>query len=375
MGIFERIFSKYIVYTKIFQWISVNVDNPVLKYIEAFTRRFMDNAPYTDDDIDDDQIDHLMNLSSEYSDILKIENRPINSGTIALVFKGTLNGKDIAVKILRKGIVQKMMFAIANIRFIIRLLSYIPFMAITPELFDDISTKLREQVDLRIECQNINMMYKVLRPYRISKQPQAYEQYCNENVVVMDFIHGKTIYDIDDSHRAEFARNFMTLNFHLILKKFIFHLDLHSGNVLFVFEDDKCKISLLDMGMIKITKPRESNMIFDLMNFVFYRDGRGISNIIKEYHDIVFRGKHNIDYISQSIEREMENHFKTLEVYSVASDLLKVIKILKLHHCKLSETFNVIILSFISTLSVVSSLSDHKTVEGIIREKINLFRC
>lgn len=375
MGIFDRLFSEYIVYTKIFQWISVNVDNPVLKYIDSFTRRFMNNAPYTDDDIDDNEIDRLMNLSSELSDILKIDNKPINSGTIALVFKGTLNGKDIAVKILRTGIAKKLMSAIANIRFIIQCLNYIPFVNITNDLFDDISGKLLEQVDLRIEFKNINMLYKVLRPYRISKQPQAYEKYCNENVVVMDFIHGTTIYDIDDSNRTEFANNFMTLNFHLILKKFIFHLDLHSGNVLFLIKDGKCKISLLDMGMVKIVNPRESNMVFDLMNFVFYRDGRGIANIIREYHDIIFRGKHDIEHISQSIEHEMEHHFKILEVYSVASDLLKVTKILKSHNCRISETFNIIILSFISTLSVVSALSDHKTVEGIIREKINLFRC
>jgi len=372
MELLERFFSEYIVYTKIFQWISVNVDNKFLRYIEGFTRKFMDNAPYTQNDIDNGELDILMSKS----DSLKIDRKPINSGTIALVFKGKLNNNDIAVKVLRTNIEYKLKCAIANIKFLLSILRYIPFINNLSlyELFDDICSKLLEQVDLTIESKNINKMYKILKPYKISKQPKAYEELCTKNVVVMDFIDGKTIYNIDESDRKEFANNFMTLNFHLILKKFIFHLDLHSGNVLFVKEDDKCKISILDMGMIKDVKYRESNLVFDLINFVFYRDSKGIADLISEYHDIVFKDKYDIVSITKSINIEMDNHFKKLEMYTIASDIIHVLKILKSHNCKISETFNIIVLSFISTLSIVSSLSDPKTVECLIKEKINFFK-
>lgn len=93
-------FSRYIIYTKILQWINFDCINFLGTDFNKFIRKFTDNAPYIDDDINYKSIQKLRNLGEKYN--IEINKIPINSGTVSLVFEGYIVKDDQKIKLQLK---------------------------------------------------------------------------------------------------------------------------------------------------------------------------------------------------------------------------------------------------------------------------------
>ena len=91
-------------YVKCFQAFALN-NNIIVDKINHTLIRFVDNAPWTNNEID---YNMLSILEKEHDIIFDQPLQPINSGMISLVFKGKngKNGEEIVVKMKRKNIKQ-----------------------------------------------------------------------------------------------------------------------------------------------------------------------------------------------------------------------------------------------------------------------------
>ena len=98
-------------YTKIIQWIADHNFND--EKLTDFLKHFTNNVYYTKEDIDYESLIELYNHAEQNGDTFSLSGlTPINAGTISLVFKGTLNGKPIVIKMLRRNIKDKLHDAI-----------------------------------------------------------------------------------------------------------------------------------------------------------------------------------------------------------------------------------------------------------------------
>ena len=255
-----------ILYVKLFQAIALNnklIDDDINKYLLEFT----DNAPWSYSDID---FDLLINISDELN--LRFEDgfeKPINSGMISLVYKTyhKESGKPFIVKVKRSGIDDKLEFAINQITILIDFFSYHPLIKNynIKKSLDMCIDSILDQTNFILEVENMNLIKKncqnlnyVYIPYADKLITELYN-----DIIVMDFIEGKKINQLDESEYVDYAELIIKFGFTTAFIHGITHGDLHPGNILFLKKKNcKKKIGILDFGIInKIDKTvRESIM-------------------------------------------------------------------------------------------------------------------
>ena len=98
-----------IFYIKVFQWFTYDLTDDKKQNDELydFFSNFTNNVEYSNNDIDYSIITNLITYVQDEGIEIYVDSKPINSGTIALAFKGRLNNKDIIIKLLRKNILEK----------------------------------------------------------------------------------------------------------------------------------------------------------------------------------------------------------------------------------------------------------------------------
>ncbi len=130
------------------------------------------------------------------------------------------------------------------------------------ELAVGFAVALKEEVDFDIEARNTiqvaNLMKKTVLPVEI---PRVHLTYSNQNMLVMDYVEGKSVAQADDLFeqfdidRHEFAENLLYSFLEQILMAGVFHADPHPGNV--YIESFKGVPTLLDFGAVGRLGPQQ----------------------------------------------------------------------------------------------------------------------
>lgn len=244
-----------IVYVKIFQSISINsalFDKTTREYLTQYT----DKVPYTPDEIDHDALCHLKQF-------MEVGISPINSGIFALVYKGIYNKKPIAIKILKKDIHVKLQNCIKNLQILFYISSYIPIIK-NMNLYEFLiqnKSHLVNQTCFHKESANLNHFKSALEENDRIVIPNIYDNFTQTNILVMDYIEGKTFAQIKKEDYLEYGK--LLLNMYITKKgvNYYMHSDLHVGNLLFL----ENKICVLDFGVVIKIKETYQSMFFDLL--------------------------------------------------------------------------------------------------------------
>ena len=256
-----KLSKKNILYVKLFQaiamnknWIDDEVNNELL--------RFTDTVPYNEEDIDNNLIKNIMN---DYN--LKYENnfhsfRPIKAGMISLVFKlyKKIDDSPIIIKMKRKNIDDKLDVAIENLQFFVYILSFIPFfqtLSITT-IFNKNVVTLKQQLCFKKEVKNMLDATRNCKNLKYIVIPHVYYEVTDKysNVIMMDFIAGKTIMEIEEEDYSEYSALLLKYGMVSLLLHGVTHGDLHAGNILFIKDNTidsseyKHKLALLDFGLV-----------------------------------------------------------------------------------------------------------------------------
>ena len=253
----KNLAKKNILYVKLFQAIALNnnliddiTNNELLKYT--------DSVPYDYKDID---LTTIRLLQEKYYIFLEDKN-PINSGMVSLVYKATKidTNTQVVIKIKRKNIEDKLLCATEQFRFLGQILSYIPIcramnIPFTIQRMIDI---MMQQTDFMQEVKNMQEMKVKCKHLDYIKIPNAYEAITKaySNVILMEYIDGKHITQVDDKDYETFAKQVIKYGFVSSLMGGITHGDLHSGNILFIKYTDSvtqqivCQIAPIDYGIV-----------------------------------------------------------------------------------------------------------------------------
>ena len=268
--------SINILYVKAFQAVALN-NSLISENMNNQLLRFTDNVPWSYDDLDFFTLVQISDeLNLEFRD--GFEN-PINSGMISLVFKvyKRETNEPLIVKIKRSNIDRKLAEAIDDLLYVVDILSFMPVFKKY-----QISQTIRNCVDIisvqtnfDIEVKNMNRMKHNCSKLKYVQIPSALKEVTDTypNVIVMEYIEGVPIHKIDPSDFDPFAKLVMKFGFVTSLMHGITHGDLHSGNILFIKDeqDNKItyKIGVIDFGIVYEIEETYKNVLFQIFADLF----------------------------------------------------------------------------------------------------------
>jgi predicted unusual protein kinase regulating ubiquinone biosynthesis (AarF/ABC1/UbiB family) len=272
-----RLSSINILYVKIFQAFALN-NSLVDDKMNSTLLKFTDNAPWNYSDID---FSELIEFVDKYNLYLKTGYEvPINAGMISLVFKAykdiTMN-KPVIIKIKRKNIEKKLNTAIDNLMFCIYILSFIPILN-KYQIVEVINKNIeivRHQTNFLEEVDNMKLMSENCKNLKYIKIPNANRKVTEEypNIILMDYIEGIKINQIKEEDYERYAKQVIKFGLTTTIIHGVAHGDLHSGNILFIKDenDEKYpyKLGIIDFGIIYRVGNEYKNLLFDVFTQMF----------------------------------------------------------------------------------------------------------
>lgn len=205
-----------------------------------------------------------------------IDKNPIGSASISQVHRAILNnGDEVAIKVKRKDITDNIEKEIKRLKsFVHRFGRLFKFGNYTggDYALDLFLTWIKEEIDFNHEKNNIEIYQKFaisvnnkLENNKLIKVPKLYKEYCNSNIIVMEFINYKTINKLElteeNNKKIVTALNsYMKASFWAMFndEQIVFHGDPHSGNI---YIDDDGNIGFLDMGLLFVLNDEDRNLI------------------------------------------------------------------------------------------------------------------
>lgn len=268
IDVIQSLSRKSPMYVKIFQALAGStgiLSEKVQKYLIVFS----DNVPFTDDEESAQELfDYLDKIGEEYPEykITEISLQPVHSGTVSLVYEGLMKDQKninddgtqvVMIKYVRNGIKEKMIKAVEDTEYLIKILNMIPSVRAfnLSWVLKENRKLLLEQTSMRVEMNNMNDLLsktqgKKERDY--VKIPKPYDVYTenNDNVLVMEKIEGKRIEDVSCEDKEAYGLMIARNTVDTIMIDGLYHGDLHRGNVLFLENNGVKQIGLLDFGII-----------------------------------------------------------------------------------------------------------------------------
>lgn len=274
--------SINILCVKIFQAIALNnslIDESTNNKLLQFT----DNAPWNYSDV---ELHNLHEISKKYNLQLKFGYEvPINSGMISLVFKAfkkdELN-QPVIIKMKRKNIQEKLDDSIENLLFGIKLLSFIPIFNkydLSKVVNNNIDI-IRRQTNFLEEVDNMTRIKNNCKNLKYVKIPSANRAVTEEypNCILMDYIEGIKITQIQKEDYDGFAKQVMKFGFVTSIVHGVTHGDLHGGNILFIKDNNDerypYKIGVIDFGIVYDLDSKFKGIIFEILTEMFQSSPR-----------------------------------------------------------------------------------------------------
>ena len=272
-----------VLFIKLFQSLSAN--KSVSPHMLALFRKNTNSSEYYQSDIDHKLI---VRIREKY-DII-IENLvPINSGMIAIVFKGhTKEGKELVSR-LERGYRQFVFwYKVAKIvTYPLQANDFLESIASFIESKDYIMTQCdfnneievmrttKEEIGDFSENNTISDLDKIIIP-------DVYNLEGDDDFIIMDYLSGSTCFVVDENQKQQYVR--LLLKFALC-SNYLFrymHTDLHPGNLICMNHDGTLKLGIIDFGMslnigdsnIKMALSRVSDILLNSndkqKDFIFY---------------------------------------------------------------------------------------------------------
>ena len=419
INIGEKLASINFIYIKFLQAISSSAgmsDESTKKRLAQYA----DNVPYEKEDIDFSFLKQIQ----EKGIFLKSQT-PINSGLIAVVFRGaSIDGHEYAIKVKRRNIYAKMMDSVREIEYIInKLENYAVFKKLTvKQHFERNRHILFDQIDFECEIENIELFHNNFKNIDYVIIPKVYKEFTEQNsdIIVMDFIKGTKLTHLEPENKEPYCKLVAKFGLKSFFFDGVYHGDMHQGNIFFIKDDilneetseqdadseqhaeseqdtnnvDESdndtsinndeeldiKLGIIDFGIIGKMTREEQNNFYEFLNLLYSNDFDACGKYA--YDNLLYPEEVKSSYdkeTEQKIVNDMTVVLKrSMELkMTTANDIYDINKILSRHNLELKQFFADAQLALIINNTLCNNLAQHSETSNFIdiygKEFMNLF--
>ncbi|MCE3076102.1 ABC1 kinase family protein [Chryseobacterium gwangjuense] len=257
---------------------------------------------------------------SIHDHFIDVQKDPLATASIAQVYKGILlDGTEVILKIKKPNVQTVIEDDLLLIKDLEKLVSSYSEIGEKLNLKQAISTfekSLLEEVSLINEKENILQFRRNFKNNKETYVPRVYEEFCNNNILCMEFIDGIKVTDTavlsaNEIDPVPISEAGLRLFVSQILDYGFFHADPHAGNIL-VTKDGK--IVFIDFGAVGKIPPNDKEVLENLI----------VSFVAKNPHKIVrYLKKMAISYQIPD-ERRFENDVEDILNFVHSSSLKEI---------------------------------------------------
>jgi ubiquinone biosynthesis protein len=208
---------------------------------------------------------------------------PVASASVAQVHRATLkSGEKVAVKVLRPGIEHVIDSDMALLDTLAGLLETLwsDGKRLKPrEVVAEFAKHLADELDMVREAANCSQLRRNFDGSALLAVPEVYWDYCATEVMVMSWMDGIPISQLDELRRRgvdhkRLARAGVEIFFTQVFRDGYFHADMHPGNILVT---DDGKYVALDFGIMGTLNDVDKNYLAQNFLAFFRRDYKRVA--------------------------------------------------------------------------------------------------
>ena len=376
------------IFTKVIQWgvqevyHDDNIDNANSNNIKDNVKLknyfsvFSNNVPYTQDELEHSLacIKNVKQYASSRNDELVVDYAPVNSGSVALVFKARLNSSSVVIKILRHNIRNKIKEDIDV------LLSFFDNIVIKNIIWFYIKINIRKfivnsvenllnQCNFNDEVKHILLFKNNLKNKKNIVIPHVYTHYTEmfNEIIIMEFLDGPVAKNVPLDKMKKCAQHLQSFFFDSLFRYNILHADFHLGNIIVMNDGDK--IGIIDFGIVYFLTDELSNSLFDIMFLSLKSDQvKNFYSILKIAIRLICSDErqHKIIFETSIQDKEFESLIRSNDFS--ANAIVKIInKIVSLENIEFKHTVYKLVLSSMSGLQTIEYANDNKPLTILTR--------
>jgi ubiquinone biosynthesis protein len=210
------------------------------------------------------------------------ESTPLAAASIAQVHAARLrNGDEVVVKVLRPGMREVIDLDLEVLDTLAKLADeyWIEARPVRPiEVVREYRKTVTDELDLMREAGNAAQLKRNFAGSSLLYVPQIHWDYCRQNVMVMERIHGVIVSQVEELRArgadiAKLAENGVEIFFTQVFRHNFFHADMHPGNIFVQIEDPKNpRYAAVDFGIVGTLQPRDQHYLAENFMAFFNRD-------------------------------------------------------------------------------------------------------
>ena len=237
--------------------------------------------------------------------LASFDDNPIASASVAQVHTGILkNGKKIAIKILKPNIHKQLFNDFIFFYWITKFLEFfIPSikrlkLSKNVEVLSEVSLN---ELDLTLEASSADELGENFKDHKRYKVPKIYWEFTTKNMLVLEFIEGIRIDDLEalemSKHNIKNITEIGTEVFFLqVFRDGFFHGDMHPGNILI---DKEGALIPIDFGIMGRLSNKDRQFLALLLTYLLNKNYRKVVEIHDEANMLGKDVSH--DHLSQAI--------------------------------------------------------------------------
>jgi len=240
------------VYIKLGQWLSSRADILPQPYLEELSK-LQDSVPPAPFDQVKPIIEKDLGPINEKFD--EIDTNSISGASLGQVYRGSISGQQIVVKVKRPGIEKVVSEDIKVLKKILPLaLRFVdPNLRYSAKaMLSQFIETIHEEMNYTNESKNLKKIKKDMQTSNKVIVPSVYDDFSSKNVLTMEYLPGIKVTNVKALDDMGIDREQLVIDVHkvfftMLLKHSIFHADPHPGNISVT---DDGKLILYDYGMV-----------------------------------------------------------------------------------------------------------------------------
>ncbi len=306
------------------------------------------------------------------SEVFKtFEEKPMASASIAQVHKATLlSGEVVAVKVVRKNVRKQMQRSLSFICGTTGFMqAFVPLMKKmhATKRMEEIRRLLSEQLDLSIELHNLKQIRQNFLNHEYISVPAPYEEYCRDNILVMEFVAGIRALDYKKVNMSpqQLAARLQNAIYTMLYFDGVCHGDPHPGNIIFTADG---KITFIDFGIVAYLTEHEK---WGLSSFYYAATNHNWPLAVRRFTNCFALSDkpllENEEYV-KAMAGVLEYHFKTVaEKWDTAKFFNDVNKVLHQFNASYTPNFTKAELAMMSCEGFATQMDPNLDVWGNAR--------